>query len=233
MIGGQRPNIVVLVSHNTGRHISPYGISAVDTPNAERLAGEGVLFENSFCTSPVGCSSRAGLFSGRYPHSFGVLGRTDAWAGFRFSPEAAHAAKHFKDMGYATMLLGGAQEIAGAGCPDLYYDGMGFDARGPEGQRLFARDLETELPAILDARKDPQQPFYLQIGPQETHASCLKDGVVPYTEKGVTIPESAALRSAVNSLDEGLGHILNILQLRFFCASITASIGQVCSFVTR
>ena len=26
MIGGQRPNIVVLASHNTGRHVSPYGI---------------------------------------------------------------------------------------------------------------------------------------------------------------------------------------------------------------
>ena len=48
-----QPNVVVLMTHDTGRHISPYGIDTVQTPNCERLAREGVLFRRSFCTSPL------------------------------------------------------------------------------------------------------------------------------------------------------------------------------------
>ena len=124
---GRAPNIVVMVSHDTGRHISPYGVSTVRTPNAERLAAEGVLFTNSFCTSPGCCPSRAGLFSGRSPHAVGMLGQTGAWAGFRFSDDATHAATHFRNLGYETMLLGLAHEVAGANCPDSHFDGIGFD----------------------------------------------------------------------------------------------------------
>ncbi|MCA1810055.1 MAG: sulfatase-like hydrolase/transferase [Lentisphaerae bacterium] len=65
MSAKKQPNIIVMVSHDTGRHISPYGIKTVRTPNAERLAAEGVMFTNSFCTSPGCCPSRAGLFRRR------------------------------------------------------------------------------------------------------------------------------------------------------------------------
>lgn len=196
MIGDQRPNIVVLVSSETGRHIRPYGITTVNTPNAERLAGEGVLFENAFCASPLGSAACAGLFSGRYPHAVGLLGPTSAWAGFSFSPEATHAAKAFKAIGYETLLLGEALELVGVGSPDAPDAGIGFDLRGPADRRLLAKDLQTEMPALLDGRQDSQKPFYLQIGIQETHKSVVD------------------LPSAVNRLDAGLGHVLNILDQR-------------------
>ncbi len=216
MIGGQRPNVVVLVSSNTGRYIRPYGISTVHTPSAERLAGEGVLFENSFCTSPVAGPSRAALFTGRYPHSVGMLGKTSAWAGFRLSPEAAHAAHHFKGLGYETMLLGEANEIAGPDCPDAYYDGAGFDTRAPESRRLPANDLNTEMPAVLDARKEPQKPFYLQICTQEMRAGLLRNQGASSAGKKPAVPRgnSAALQEAAARLDEGLGHVLNVLDER-------------------
>ncbi len=226
MSEAQRPNIVVFVSHDTGRHISPYGIPTVKTPNAERLAGEGVLFENSFCTSPGCCPSRAGLFSGRAPHSVGMYGQTGAWAGFRFAPDATHAARHFKNLGYETILLGLAHEIAGANCPDTYYDGIGFDILEPSGG-VRAGSLDTKVPEMLDRRTEPDKPFFLQIGTKETHTPYLVDGIEPYDEQGVTIPESAALcdgegtrdefaaiQGSVNRLDEGLGYVLDILDER-------------------
>jgi len=221
-----RPNIVVFVSHDTGRHIGPYGIPTVKTPNSERLAAEGVLFTNSFASAPGCCPSRAGLFSGRSPHAVGMLGQAGAWAGFRFSDEATHAAAHFKDLGYETMLLGLAHEVAGAGCPDTYFDGIGFDVL-KQRDRLFAKDLRTKTAEILDARESPEKPFYLQIGTQETHTGYLRDGVEPFDEPGVTIPDSPALcdgpgtrqqfaelQGAVNRLDEGLGHVLDVLDER-------------------
>lgn len=226
MSRNKRPNIIIMVSHDTGRHISPYGITTVETPNAEKLAEEGVLFTNSFCTSPGCCPSRAGLFSGRSPHSVGMLGQAGAWAGFRFSSKATHAATHFKNLGYETMLLGLAHEVAGAGCPDSYFDGIGFDLLRRD-DNLSSDTLHEKISGILDGRNTPEKPFYLQIGTWETHMKYLRYGVVPYTEKGVTVPESpvlgdgtgtrlhfAELQGAVNRLDEGLGQVMRILEER-------------------
>ncbi len=227
MSKAQRPNIVVFVSHDTGRHISPYGISTVKTPNAERLAGEGVLFENSFCTSPGCCPSRAGLFSGRSPHSAGMYGQAGALSdAFRFDPDVTHAAQHFKNLGYETMLLGLAHEVAGSLCPGSYFDGIGFDILEPS-QGVRAGSLDTKVPAILDKRTEMDKPFYLQIGTKETHTPYLTDGIEPFDELGVTIPEFsifgdskavreeyAAIQGEVNRLDEGLGHVLDLLDER-------------------
>lgn len=221
-----QPNIVVLVSHDTGRHIGPYGISTVHNPHAERLAREGVLFTNAFATSPGCCPSRSGLFSGRAPHSVGMYGQTGHWAGFRFSDQATHASQHFKNLGYETMLLGLAHEIAGAGCPDSYFDGIGFD-HVSERHQQFCRTLKEDLTAMLDRRQQEDKPLYLQIGTDETHTAYLRDGVETYDKDGVTIPDSpyladgpgtrqqfADLQGSVNRLDEGLGQCLELLEER-------------------
>lgn len=42
------PNVLVLISHDTGRHLSPYGLTTVDTPNFARLAELSVTFDNAF-----------------------------------------------------------------------------------------------------------------------------------------------------------------------------------------
>ena len=49
-----RPNVVLLHSHNTGRFVQPYGY-AVPTPHLQRLAEQGVLFRQAFAAAPT-CS---------------------------------------------------------------------------------------------------------------------------------------------------------------------------------
>ncbi|MFW5923801.1 MAG: sulfatase, partial [Planctomycetota bacterium] len=39
------------------------------TPNIDRIAGEGTLFENAYCSHPICCPSRANMWSGRYTHN--------------------------------------------------------------------------------------------------------------------------------------------------------------------
>ena len=58
-----RPNIVYLHSHDTGRHIQPYG-HQVQTPNIQRLADQGLLFRQAFSAAPVCSASRAALKPG-------------------------------------------------------------------------------------------------------------------------------------------------------------------------
>ena len=45
-----------------------YGHPLVQTPNMDRLAAEGVTFENAYCNSPLCCPSRMSFMTGRYVH---------------------------------------------------------------------------------------------------------------------------------------------------------------------
>lgn len=51
---------------------SESALGYVSSPNLDRLAGEGVLFTNAFCNSPVSAPSRASMHTGRYPHHSGI-----------------------------------------------------------------------------------------------------------------------------------------------------------------
>ncbi len=48
------------------------GNPVVATPNLDRLASEGVLFERAYCVNPLCTPSRAAILTGRYPHCTGA-----------------------------------------------------------------------------------------------------------------------------------------------------------------
>ena len=62
-------NVVVFMSdeHNP-RFSSPYGHQDVVTPNLQRLADSGTVYENAYCQSPLCLPSRSSFMSGRYVH---------------------------------------------------------------------------------------------------------------------------------------------------------------------
>ena len=69
----ERPNILYLHSHDTGRYIQPYGY-AVPAPNFQKLAEQGILFRQAFDAAPTCSPSRAALLTGYCPHNNGMLG---------------------------------------------------------------------------------------------------------------------------------------------------------------
>lgn len=75
MVGkdASNPNIVFILSDDHGQWaLGCYGNKEVKTPNLDRLANEGVLFSNFFCTSPVCSPARASILTGRIPSQHGV-----------------------------------------------------------------------------------------------------------------------------------------------------------------
>jgi arylsulfatase A-like enzyme len=72
MTGGT-PNVVLIHSHDLGRHVGCYGRS-LGTPNLDSLAAEGAVFENHFVAAPQCSPSRGSLHTGRYPHENGLMG---------------------------------------------------------------------------------------------------------------------------------------------------------------
>lgn len=69
----QRPNILLICTDQQRFDaVGCYGNEDIETPNLDRLAGQGVLFENCYVQNPVCSPSRASLMTGRYVPSHGL-----------------------------------------------------------------------------------------------------------------------------------------------------------------
>ena len=71
--GDTPPNIVFIMSDDHATHsISCYGSKINKTPNLDRIAREGMKFDNCFCTNSICAPSRAIVMTGKYSHKNGV-----------------------------------------------------------------------------------------------------------------------------------------------------------------
>ena len=68
-----RPNVIFILSDDQGPWAAGcYGNPEIRTPTLDRLAAEGMLFEDFFCTSPVCSPARASILTGTIPSRHGV-----------------------------------------------------------------------------------------------------------------------------------------------------------------
>ena len=73
-----RPNIIfVLADDLRWDGLGCMGHPFVKTPNLDRIAREGALFQNFFVSIPLCSPSRASFLTGTYPHTHGVIDNTD------------------------------------------------------------------------------------------------------------------------------------------------------------
>ena len=69
----EKPNILWICVEDASAHIGPYGETAIQTPNLDKLAAEGILFEKAFVSAPVCSTSRSAMVSGMYQTTSGYL----------------------------------------------------------------------------------------------------------------------------------------------------------------
>lgn len=207
------PNVLLVITHDTGRHTGPYG-RGVSTPQLERLATEGVVFDRAFCSAPQCSPSRAGLLTGVAPHTNGLVGL--AHRGFGMHPESY---KHtlprlLSDAGYQTLLFGFQHEATDP--RRLGYQRVVQSDR-PRGHRC--RDVVPTVEDFLAV--PPREPFYASVGFSETHRPFdptdgpLDDVLVPpyLPDHPVVRRDVADLNAQVRRADEAVGRILAALDL--------------------
>ena len=69
----EKPNFLIIMTDEHNPFVSePFGHPFIQTPNIQRLADRGVLFENTYCNSPLCVPSRASFMTGKYVHRIGV-----------------------------------------------------------------------------------------------------------------------------------------------------------------
>src|SRR5262245_8547082 len=68
-----RPNILYIMADDHASHaIGAYGSRINKTPNIDRIAREGIRFDNCFCTNSICTPSRGVILTGQYSHITGV-----------------------------------------------------------------------------------------------------------------------------------------------------------------
>ncbi len=166
-----RPNIVfILTDDQRWDALGAAGNRIVKTPNLDRLAARGVMFSNSFGTTPVCYASRATLYTGQYNRRH----RVDSFEEF-LSPEAFAASYPalLRRAGYYTGFIG--KWGLGGALPAAEFD----DWQGFAGQGSY---FEPGLPEHLTRRQGHQaaefvrtarEPFQLTVAFKAPH---VQDG---------------------------------------------------------
>ena len=98
----RRPNIIVMMTDDhTTQAMSCYGSLLVETPNLDRLAREGMLFENCYVSNAISGPSRACILTGKYSHANGFTDNSRTFDGDQQTfPKLLH------DAGYQTAMIG-------------------------------------------------------------------------------------------------------------------------------
>ena len=101
----EQPNILFIMSDDhTSQAFGCYGSRLAKlnpTPTIDRLAREGMLFENAFCTNSICTPSRACILTGQYPHVNGVYD-----LGGRIETKRQYLALEMRKAGYQTAMIG-------------------------------------------------------------------------------------------------------------------------------
>jgi len=155
--------------------ISAYGgrlAKIAPTPNLDRLAQEGALFQNAFCTNSICSPSRACVLTGQYNH---VNGAVDL--GGRVEPGKQMLAIEMKKAGYESAMIGKWHLKVEPKDFDYYcvlpgqgkYHGPSFRVRGdkPWGKNLIEFPNKHSTDAITDLtlewlkKRKADKPFFL------------------------------------------------------------------------
>lgn len=177
-----RPNILFVFTDDHATHaIGAYNgwLKSVNpTPNIDRLANEGMLFENSFCSNSICGPSRAVILSGKHSHKNGFMnnGNTFDWNQQIFP-------KLLQKAGYQTAIYGkshlkgrpqGFDDWAVLPGQGLYYNP---DLIFPDGRRRIdghCTDVVTDLAVQwLQEKRQADKPFMLMVQHKAPHRNWM------------------------------------------------------------
>lgn len=211
----KRPNIVVVTSHDTGRHLGCYGIRELNTPRIDGVAADGVRMSSYFAAVPICCASRASMMTGRYPQSHGLMDLCFPPFDWALHADERHLSHLLREAGYQTRLFGIQHEVQNV-------ERLGFEV-SPEGPMRPADVVSAEVAAFLRSRSPTDRPFYAQVGFFETHSPFNWGGAEPDESRGVFVPPHVVssepilrmareLQGSVRKMDAAVGVIVDALR---------------------
>ena len=212
-----KPNILFILSDDhTSQAWGIYGgilQEYVQNDNLKRLAGEGVLLNNAFCTNSICSPSRASMLTGQYSHKNQVYTLREP-----LPKGHPNIAKTLGEHGYQTALIGkwhlveqpeGFQYFNVLPGQGRYWNPILKNKAnwqdGPDGTMGkvydgFSTDVITDLTIAHLKQRDTSAPFFMMCNFKATHEPFEYPERFKSLYEGVDIPEPESL------LDFGLGN---------------------------
>ena len=146
----ERPNIIfIMTDDHAYQAIGAYGSNLMETPNIDRLAVEGMLFDQAFVSNSICSPSRAVALTGKFSHLNGVRDNLDV-----FDSTQVTFPKLLQQVGYQTAIVGKwhlKSEPTGFDywkvLPDQghYYDPVFRTSNGNVQEEGYITDITTDI----------------------------------------------------------------------------------------
>ncbi len=184
--GTGKPNILWITAEGVPlKALSCYGSHLIQTPHIDRLAKEGMRFQNSFTTNALCAPSRATLLTGKYSHLNGMVSNpsqtTDGVTHPSFDASQEMMPKILKRHGYQTGMVGKWHLPAnpgdcgfdyfifkrGSGGP--YYDPNGYLRNTELGSRTIVEKsypgyiTDNVVDFTIEGIRQFTQPFFMMV----------------------------------------------------------------------
>lgn len=194
----QRPNVLLVCVDDLKPLLGCYGDGRVKSPNIDRLAARGVLFERAFCNQAVCSPSRNALMTGLRSTTLGIY---DLATNFRkAAPDAVTVAQCFKQHGWRTEAMGkifhvghgNREDAASWTVPHWSPKAAGYKLKestanvrpattgGPRGTATECADVPDDsygdgliadeaIRRLRAAKEKPEAPFFVAVGFLKPH----------------------------------------------------------------
>ena len=147
-----RPNFVFFITDDiSAEDLGAYGNTFAKTPNLDRIASEGLVFDNAYLTTSSCSPSRCSIVTGRYPHNTGA-----PELHINLPEDQVTFIQKLTDAGYYT-VISGKNHMNSA-------DKLGFVKEGKGGRPSGSQDW---VQLLKDRPKD--KPFFAWFGSSDAH----------------------------------------------------------------
>ncbi|PSW16608.1 sulfatase [Photobacterium rosenbergii] len=196
------------------------------SPNLDRLANQGIRFNNAFVTVSVCEPSRGVMATGRYIQNSGI------WGFYPTTQNIPTLAEELKDGGYTVGILGKVNHSTPKYVDDYVWDYSKdkADIGSGRGPKLYRKHLE----AFIDSAQANDKPFFMMANSHDPHRPYFVDS--PNYERGgkqrpsriykpeeIQVPsflpdipgarkELAQYYSSVKRLDDTVGEMMSVLE---------------------
>jgi len=201
--------LVITLDTVRADHVGAYGDPLARTPNLDRLAREGVLFEQAITAVPLTLPSHCSLFTGRYPVNHGVHDNAGPPLGY----DQPTLAAILRGRGYRTGAFVASDIVSTTRGLSRGFETYVGDFRVRPGTTTGYRDLRRPANAVVDAALrwldgPSPRPFFAWIHFYDAHAPY--EPPEPYRSQHPGRPYDGAIAF----VDSQIGRLLAFLEAR-------------------
>lgn len=174
----KRPNIILIVTDDHSYNaISCYGSKLIQTPNMDRIANEGMRFDNSYVSNSISGPSRACILTGKMSHINGFTDNSKSFDGNQMTfPKLLH------ESGYQTGMIGKWHLTSDPQGFDFWsvligqgeYYSPDFKENGKEvREKGYVTDIITDKAINFIKNRDHKKPFALIYNHKAPHMNWI------------------------------------------------------------